>query len=91
MFGKNKQKEFKFNLGDKAKDTITGFEGVVTGRHQWLNNCNTYSVQPTVLKDGRPQDNCNFDEPQLELVEEKVHQGNRNTGGPERKVSQPNR
>ena len=92
MFGIGKEPEFKFGLGDKLKDKITGFEGIVTGRHQWINNCNTYSVKPQTLKDGVPQDSCNFDEPQLDLVEEKaIPEMNRKTGGPDRKVSQPNR
>ena len=92
MFGKEKKLEFNFNLGDKVKDKITGFEGIVTGRHQWVNNCNTYSVQPQILKDDAPQDACNFDESQLDLVEEKkISEVNRETGGPDKKVSQPNR
>ena len=89
--GTKKEPEFKFNLGDKIKDKITSFEGIIVGRHQWLNNCNTYSVKPQTLKDGAPQEAHNFDEPQLELVELKVVEENRKTGGPERKVSQPNR
>lgn len=92
MFGKVKEPEFKFNLGDRLKDKITGFEGIATGRHQWINNCNTYSVRPQTLKDGAPQDPHAFDEPQLDLVEEKaIPITNRRTGGPDRKVSQPNR
>jgi len=92
MFGiSRKEPEFKFNLGDVAKDKITGFEGVIIGRHQWLNNCNTYSIKPRTLKDGAPQDSQSFDEPQLDLAEEKVIESNRKTGGPERKVPQPNR
>jgi len=91
LFKLKKDPEYKFNLGDKTKDKITGFEGIVIGRHQWLNNCNTYSVQPTILKDGVPQDRHTFDEPQLEIVEEKIHTPSRKTGGPERKISPPNR
>lgn len=92
MFGLSKGPEFKFNLGDKIKDKITAFEGIVIGRHQWINNCNTYSVKSQVLKDGIPQEACSFDEPQLELVEEKaIKEMNRSTGGPDRKVKQPNR
>ena len=91
MFGKKKDPEFKFNLGDKVKDTITGFTGVITLRSQWLNNCNTYGVQPTELKDGAPQERQHFDEPQLVVVEEKVAKESRNTGGPERHVPATNR
>ena len=50
MFSWNsKDPGFKFNLGDRVRDEITGFEGVVVVRSQWLNNCNTYGVQPTKL------------------------------------------
>lgn len=91
MFGKQKEPEFKFELGSKVKDKITSFEGVIIARHQWLNNCNTYTVQPQTLKDGTVQNTHQFDEPQLELVEENIVEENRKTGGPERKVNQPNR
>lgn len=91
MFGRKKEPEFKFNLGDKVRDTITGFTGIVTLRSQWLNNCNTYGVQPTALKDGAPQERQHFDEPQLELLDEKVVTESRITGGPERHVPTANR
>lgn len=82
---------FEFNLGCEVKDVITGFTGIVVGRHQWLNNCNTYSVKSQVLKDGMPQDACNFDEPQLDFVSPVKFEPNQRTGGPDRKVQQPNR
>jgi len=78
---------FKFNLGDKAKDKITGFKGLVVRRTQWLNNCNTYGLQSIELKDGVPQDPQSFDEPQISLVEEKAVEVNNSTGGPNRLVS----
>lgn len=83
--------EFAFNLGDKVRCKITGFEGIVIGRHQWINNCNTYSVKSQVLKDGMPQESVNFDEPQLELIVEKeVPIINQKTGGPDRKIAPTN-
>lgn len=91
MFGTKKDPQFKFNLGDRVRDQITGFEGIVTSRSQWINNCNTYGVQPTTLKDGAPMERAHFDEPQLDLVEEKVVPSSRETGGPERPVPQCNR
>lgn len=80
--------EFKFELGATVRDTITGFQGVVTRRTQWLNNCNTYGVQPRELdKEGKIRDAGNFDEPQLALVEEeKPVPSSRKSGGPERSV-----
>lgn len=82
---------FKFNTGDEVKDTITGFKGIVTYRTQWLNNCNTYGVQPTKLKEGETRKREHFDEPQLELVKAKVHKESRKTGGPEKSMSETNR
>lgn len=81
--------EFKFNLGDEVKDTITGFPGVVICRSQWLNNCNTYTVQSKKLKDGAPQTGQAFDEPQLTLLKEKQVKTHQKTGGPIREVRRP--
>lgn len=83
--------DFKLNLGDRVRDKITGFSGIITSRTQWLHNCNTYGVQPTQLKDGVPQDRHVFDEPQLEVVDKKVIDEHRSTGGPERPVPATNR
>ena len=38
-------------LGNKAKDKITGFEGVLTGFSTYITGCDQYLVQPE-LKDG---------------------------------------
>jgi len=93
-------KNFKFNLGDKVKDQITGFEGIVTCCSMWLTGCNTYGIKPLDLKDGKPQESVYLDEPQLELMEEKVIDLNRgkaaNTeneppGEPEKIIQPPNR
>lgn len=83
--------DFDFNLGDRVRDKITGFEGIVVARTQWFNNCNTYGVQPTALKDGMPQDRVPFDEPQLVLVKPAQMTPKRDTGGPERRVERTNR
>ena len=81
----------KFKLGSRVKDIITGFEGIVVARSQWLNNCSTYGVQPEELKNGIPQEKQWFDEPQLELVKTKVFKANATTGGPQRSVPNINR
>ncbi len=82
---------FKFNLGSIAKCKITGFEGMIIYRSQWLNNCNVYGVKPTTLKDGLPIDSVQFDEPQLELIKKDVIPPSRSTGGPEKSIPTPNR
>lgn len=81
--------DFKFNLGDIVTDSITGFNGIVTCRSQWLNNCNTYSVQSQDLKEGVPQKGQYFDEPQLKLLHVKKIIPHQNTGGPSREVGRP--
>ena len=83
MFGsKKKEPEFKFDLGAKVKDTVTGFTGIITSRTQWIHNCNVYGLQPTALKDGEVRKRDHFDEPQLTLVEPEVIKPQRLTGGP---------
>lgn len=61
----------KFNLRDKVRDQITGFEGVIVVRSEFLNGCIRYGVQPIVLhkEHGTPQSIEHFDEEQLDLVE----------------------
>lgn len=64
--------EFKFSLGDKVKDKITGFSGVIMRRIPRANNCNTYGLWSLRLRDDGPEDPQNFEEPFLELIEEKT-------------------
>ena len=40
-------------LGKRAKDRITGFEGVVTGHAKHLTGCDTVCITPTIDSDGR--------------------------------------
>ena len=91
MSTENEEPEFKFSLGDEAKDAITGFEGVIVCRSQWLHNCNVYSLQPKELKDGKPMDRQSFDEPQLELVKKGAFKESRDTGGPTEAMEVNNR
>jgi hypothetical protein len=71
-------------LGDKAKDTVTGFEGICIARTEWLNGCWRMTLQSDKLdKDGNPKDGQVFDEPQLVVTKKrKVATGPRDTGGP---------
>jgi hypothetical protein len=71
------------NLGDKVKDTVTGFEGIVTCKTTWLNGCTRVGIQSDVLQDGKPIEVQWIDEPQLRVIEsQKVSLGPRDTGGP---------
>jgi len=59
--------EFKFELGSKAKDTITGFEGIIISRSEWLTGCNTYGIRPKAIKNEYKQESY-FDEDSIELA-----------------------
>jgi len=53
-------------LGQKVKDSISGFEGIVTGISTWLYGCVRVNVAPDHLdNDGKPIEAQWFDEPQL--------------------------
>jgi hypothetical protein len=54
------------NLGDKVKDSITGYAGTAIGRTQWLNGCITIGVQSGEIKDGKPAESVWFDEQRLD-------------------------
>ena len=56
-------------LGDKVRDLVTGCEGIVICRTEYLNGCIRVGVTPSTLKDGVPHETLYFDEPQLEIVE----------------------
>lgn len=56
-------------LGDHARDDISGFEGVVTSRHEYLNGCTRFGISPKTLnKDGKPIETHMFDDQQVVLV-----------------------
>jgi len=58
-------------LGDKVKDIVTGFTGIVVAKTQWLNGCWRISVQPQGLKDGKPIEHQAFDVEQLKILKAK--------------------
>lgn len=75
--------EFKYNLGQKAKDKVTGYTGVINAVARYINGCNKYSVQAPVDKDMKMPDSFWFDELSIEVqdapaVPDKVVK----TGGP---------
>ena len=78
------QIEKKFEHGNKVKDRVTGFEGIITGHSDYMNGCDHYLVQPPVTKEGAFQEAKWFDEADLQLVEEPkvVKTETTRTGGP---------
>jgi hypothetical protein len=55
-------------LGDRVRDKITGFQGIVIGVTDWLYQCRRPIVQPEEVKDGKMPDSQSFDEDQLEVL-----------------------
>lgn len=64
--------EWSINLGDLVKDRITGLQGIVVARTEWLNGCRRVNVQPRELKDGKPVECCSFDIEELQVLETNV-------------------
>jgi len=59
--------DWKFKLGEKVKDIITGWKGTVTARIEYLNGCLQYCVESKVDKEGKIKKAPYIDEGQLEL------------------------
>ncbi len=58
---------WKINNGDKVKDIVTGFVGVVVGRAEYLTGCRQVCVSPAV-RGGKCEDARWFDEDRVKLV-----------------------
>ncbi len=43
---------FKYELGYKAKDKVTGFKGIIMARIEYIFGCNQYAIAPPISKDG---------------------------------------
>lgn len=76
-------------LGDVARDKITGFEGVVIANTQWIHGCDRLTLKPQKLKKGIPIPSEGFDRPQLELVQKQAIVAARKTGGPRPEPERP--
>ncbi len=80
--GKKQTEDAAIELGDIAKDKVTGYTGVVIARTKWLYGCERFTLQTKEMKDGKPIDNCSFDGPQLKLVSRAFLEPKTDTGGP---------
>jgi hypothetical protein len=68
-------------LGSKARDTVSGWEGTLTARYEYMNGCVRYEVSASD-KDGKPEAFV-FDQQQIEMIEEKAPPAEpKPTGGP---------
>jgi hypothetical protein len=55
-------------LGKEGKDKITGFQGIITARVEYLYGCNQYGLAPKVGEDGTVKGTEFFDEGRIEVV-----------------------
>lgn len=55
------------DLGLRGRDKVTGFEGIITGRAQYIYGCDQYVLVPPV-KDGKCGENQWFDEGRIEVL-----------------------
>ena len=70
------------NLGDEAKDKITGFKGVITGRCEYLNGCVRWLIPPKKLKDEKMIDAEWIDDQQVEVTKKEKKMAIKERGGP---------
>ena len=76
-------------LGQKAKDKITGFEGILTARCQYITGCDQYQLSPVGLdKENKLKELYQFDEGRIEILGPGINkeevQKKKSPGGPQR-------
>ena len=54
--------------GDLVRELVTGYEGVVVSRTEFLNGCIRVSIQARDLKDGKPVEPLHADVEQLSII-----------------------
>lgn len=60
-------------LGRLARDTVSGFEGIIESRTEWLNGCFRVALAPDHLdKDGKMVDSRAFDAEQILVFDKQV-------------------
>ena len=77
----------KIKLGVEARDKVTGFEGIVIARTEWMTGCDQYVLKMKVKKGAIPDDGQWFDEGTLEIIGSGIHSKDvksKEDGGPKR-------
>jgi len=62
----------RIELGDKARDTVTGFEGICTCRSEYISGCTRIALQPPTDAEGKIPEPGHFDEPMLQVVTKRL-------------------
>ena len=58
-------------LGKEARDKVTGFEGIIIGKINYLFGCAQYGISPKA-KDGKVNETNWFDEGRIEIIGEGI-------------------
>jgi len=62
----------EIELGDLARDNVTGFQGVVVAITQWLHGCDRICIQPQRLHENKVIEGITFDRLQMSLIKKSV-------------------
>lgn len=62
-------------LGDRAKNNINGYQGIVVGITSWLTGCRQVGIKSEKLKDELPLVIQWFDENEIEIICSRAHGG----------------
>jgi len=60
------------NLGQKARDIVTGLEGIVTGKIEYINGCIQFCLTPKAGKNGIAPDGLWIDWQRVEIKDDGV-------------------
>lgn len=72
---------FKFKLGNKLRDKVSGHEGIAIGVIEYLNGCIQYGIKGKLDKDKKVPDAVWIDQQQLELIKGGIEVEKSHTGG----------
>jgi len=72
LFKLKEENKNMIKLGQKAKDKITGFEGILYGKASYLTGCDQYCLVPPIKDDGEIKSSQWFDEGRIEVIGEGV-------------------
>ncbi len=75
------------NFGKAARDKVTGFEGIITAKVQFLTGCDQYGIAPPA-KDGKIGETNYFDIKRVEITGPGINveevKDEKDPGGPNR-------
>jgi hypothetical protein len=74
-------KHQSIQLGDRVKDLVTGFTGVVTARCEYINGCVQFGVSPP-CENGKMQETQYIDYKRLKIRGKRTILPVEDTGGP---------